>query len=183
MKNLILLPAFILFFSCCTKDDIKPQTAEEQLTPATQTGANTFSCLLDGKIFKPGVTNNSYQCFYQLVNGEYYFLVAGSNLNLQNSILTDISIGTEKKSISQGLTLQLIERGFGNSAGRYFVGNNFTGIIENYYTSTVNTGELKITKLSYNPNIVSGTFWFDVKDNQNVVHQIRDGRFDMQFTQ
>ena len=30
--------------------------------------------------------------------------------------------------------------------------------------------------------IVSGTFWFDVLDTFGVVHQIREGRFDMQYT-
>ncbi|MFC5981116.1 hypothetical protein [Flavobacterium salmonis] len=47
----------------------------------------------------------------------------------------------------------------------------------------MNTGELKITKLDFTNNIVSGTFWFDVKDDKGVLHQIREGRFDMQFTQ
>nr|WP_315258204.1 hypothetical protein [uncultured Flavobacterium sp.] len=52
-----------------------------------------------------------------------------------------------------------------------------------YTTNTINTGELKIAKLDFTNNIVSGTFWYDVKDNNGVIHQIRDGRFDMQFTQ
>ena len=182
-NNIILILIISTFFACCTKDDnpTPPPTPVSQLPPATQTGLNTFGCLLDGEVFIPGITNNSYQCFYQLVDGEYYFLVAASNK--KNNVLKDISIGTEKLSISQGQTFSLIERGFGNAAGRYFVGSNVTGIVENNYTSTTNTGELKITKLDFTNNIVSGTFWFDVKDNQNVVHQIRDGRFDMKFTQ
>ena len=131
--------------------------------------------MLDGQIFKSGVTNNSYQCFYQFVNGEYYFLVTANNSS--NGVSKGIFIGTEKKTIAQGQNLNLTERLNGNSWGAYFLGSiPFT-------TNSINFGELKITKLSYNPNIVSGTFWFDVKDNQNVVHQIREGRFDMQFTQ
>ena len=34
-------------------------------------------------------------------------------------------------------------------------------------------------KINY---IVSGTFWFDVIDFQGNLHQIREGRFDMQYT-
>lgn len=44
------------------------------------------------------------------------------------------------------------------------------------------TGELTITKLDFENNIVSGTFWYDIEDTQGVIHQIREGRFDMHFT-
>ena len=45
-----------------------------------------------------------------------------------------------------------------------------------------NKGEVNITKLDLVNKIISGTFWFDVKDNLGVVHQIREGRFDMEYT-
>nr|WP_315258202.1 hypothetical protein [uncultured Flavobacterium sp.] len=79
MKNLLLLLTIALTLSCCDKDDDKPKNPIDQLPPATQIGANTFGCLLDGEVFKPGLTNNSYNCFYQLVDGEYYFLVTANN--------------------------------------------------------------------------------------------------------
>ena len=70
-----------------------------------------------------------------------------------------------------------------NAFGQLSNLNDNNGVYQVNYTNNLNTGELKITKLDFTNNIVSGTFWFDVKDNQNVVHQIRDGRFDMKFTQ
>ena len=183
IKNIILILIISIFFACCTKDDnpTPAPTPVSQLPLATQTGANTFGCLLDGKVFIPGITNNSYNCFYQLVDGEYYFKVSASNR--KNNILRGITLGTEKLSITQGQTLNLYERVDGNCFGGFFYGNDLTGVLENNRTSILNTGELKITKLDFTNNIVSGIFWFDVKDNQNVVHQIRDGRFDMKFTQ
>ncbi|WP_395076613.1 hypothetical protein [Flavobacterium sp.] len=183
MKKIIALLIITTFLACCNKDD-NPEPAPppiSQLPPATQTGANTFGCLLDGEVFKPGITNNSYNCFYQLVSGEYYFRVSANNK--KNNVLKAISVGTEQLSISQGQTLNLFERSNGNCYGEFFNGNDLTGVIENYNTSILYTGELKITKLDFTNNIVSGTFWYDVKDNQNVVHQIREGRFDMRFTQ
>ena len=42
--------------------------------------------------------------------------------------------------------------------------------------------KITITKLDEVNHIVSGTFWFDVQDTNGVIHQIRDGRFDMQYT-
>lgn len=183
MKKTILLLLATLLMSCNDDDDQgPPSTPLSQLPPATQTGANTFGCLLDGQVFKPGFYHNSYQCFYQLVDGEYYFWVDASNKKIKN-VLRAISIGTEKLPISQGQSLSLYDRINGNCFGGYFVGNQATGVIEDYYTSTENTGELKITKLDFTKNIVSGTFWYDIKDDQGVIHQIREGRFDMKFTQ
>ena len=98
MKKIFLIIITTLFLACCSKNDSPSQTptAVSQLPPATQTGANTFGCLLDGEIFKPGITNNSYNCFYQLVNGEYYFNV---NANYKkNGILKSLGIATEKKT-------------------------------------------------------------------------------------
>ena len=176
MKKIISLLIITTFLACCNKDDNPtPTNPVDQLPPATQTGANTFGCLLDGEIFKPGLTNNSYNCFYQLVDGEYYFLVTANRT--KNNILKGIFVGTEKRTISQGQTLNLYERIGGNAWGTYFLNS------DPYTTNVINTGELKITKLDFTNNIVSGTFWYDVKDNQGVIHQIRDGRFDMQFTQ
>ena len=177
MKKLIILFITTIFLACCNKDETPTPTPTpvSQLPPATQTGANTFGCLLDGEVFKPGLTNNSYNCFYQLVDGEYYFLVTANNT--KNNITKGIFVGTEKKTISQGQTLNLYQRISGNAWGTYFLNSN------PHTTSDLETGELKITKLDFVNNIVSGTFWYDVKDSQNVVHQIRDGRFDMQFTQ
>jgi hypothetical protein len=181
MKKIALLLFINLVICGCDKDNDQQTNPIDQLPPATQIGANTFGCLLDGVVFKPGTTNNSYQCFYQLVDGEYYFSV---NANYQKAgILKSIGIATEKRTISQGQTLNLIERTFGNAYATYYIANSNTGIDELQYTSTINTGELKITKLDFTNNIVSGTFWYDIKDNQNIVHQIREGRFDMQFTE
>lgn len=174
MKNLFLILLTALSLSCCDKNDNNNKTPLEQLPPATQTGANTFGCLLDGEVFKPGIYNNSYQCFYQYVNGGYHFNVSANNR--ANNVLKGIMVGTTKLEISQGLTLNLYDRIEGNAFGSLSILDNFNE------TSIINTGELKITKLDFKNNIVSGTFWFDVKDNKGVIHQIREGRFDMQFT-
>lgn len=181
MKNLLLLFLTLFILTCCDKDDDKPKTPIEQLPPTTQTGANTFGCLLDGEAFKPGSHNNSYQCFYQYVDGGYYFYLGADKIS--NNILTGISLGTEKMSISEGQILKLYERVNGKAFGSLSNLDDNTGHYQINTTSITTTGELKITKLDFNKNIVSGTFWFDVKDDKDVVHQIREGRFDMTFSQ
>lgn len=69
MKKLTLL-IFSILLLACDKDD-KPANPIDQLPPATQTGAGTFGCLVNGV---PYVDNSGFfNCFYQLVDGEYYF--------------------------------------------------------------------------------------------------------------
>jgi len=49
---LLFLPA-LLSLSCCKKDDDQPVDPVNQLPPATQTGANTAGCLVNGEPFTP----------------------------------------------------------------------------------------------------------------------------------
>lgn len=175
MKKLLLLILATFTLSCCNNDDDKPIAEIDKLPPATQTGANTFGCLLDGKAFLPGNFPNATNCFYQLVDGEYYFVMAFGNTNF-NSINIDVGVGTQNLQIQQNVQYDLFELNNNNAYGGY----NF-GTINNY-TSHTHTGKLTITKLDEVNHIVSGTFWFDVLDNNGVVHQIREGRFDAQYT-
>jgi flagellar basal body rod protein FlgG len=46
-----------------------------------------------------------------------------------------------------------------------------------------NTGELKITHLDLTDQTISGTFFFDIVDRNGDLREIREGRFDMEFTQ
>lgn len=43
-------------------------------------------------------------------------------------------------------------------------------------------GELTITHLDEERQIVSGTFWFDAVNKQGEKVQVREGRFDMRYT-
>ena len=54
MKKILLLLTLSILFACCNKEDTPTPTPNpvSQLPPATQTGANTFGCLLDGRRFK-----------------------------------------------------------------------------------------------------------------------------------
>ena len=175
MKNLLLLLLTTFTLCSCDKDNDKPTNPIDQLPPATQIGANTFGCLLDGQTFIPSGGTNPLDCVYQFVDGGYYLAVQGNKRN-ENNNLIGISIGTNDLEIFENQTYQLLEYQAGNA-----VGGGFFNLMINY-TSTLNTGELKITKLDTQNQIVSGLFWFDVKDQNGVIHQIREGRFDMQYT-
>src|SRR5690606_9655491 len=179
----ISLPKYILLIfltstiSCCNKDDDNPPADPvDLLPPATQTGAGTFGCLLDGEVFLPGNVPNKLDCVYQFVNGGYYFSLQGSKRYSDNNVIL-IGLSTKRLEVFAHNTYILKENVDQNAHGT-FVTNR-----EIYYTSEMETGELTITKLDFDNHIVSGTFWFDVKDIDGVVHKIRDGRFDVRFTE
>jgi len=76
--NFSLSIILLLSLGACSKDDDIPKSPIDQLPPATQTGENTFGCLLDGKAFLPGNGINPLDCVYQYVDGGYYFALQGN---------------------------------------------------------------------------------------------------------
>ena len=174
-KKTILLILLAFTFACSNNDDEKtPNTNPiDQLPPATQVGANTFGCLLDGEVFKPGTGPNPLDCVYQFVDGGYYFSLQANRRDADNNLI-GLGCSTQNLQIFEGQTYHLKERIDNNAYGKFFFNIDFT------YTDAIQTGELTITKLTN--QIVSGTFWFDVEDQNGVVHQIREGRFDMKYT-
>ena len=172
----IIFSAVASLGGCNNDDDNNAQNPIDQLPPATQTGANTFGALLDGEPFIPSGGTNPLDSQYQLINGERYFQLQGNNRD-ENFNVIAISLSTIAKDIAQGETYNLIEEATGNASGAY----SFNGDL--FFTSEQNSGRLIITYLNLNEQIVSGTFWFDVIDHNGDIRQIREGRFDMQFTQ
>ena len=177
MKKLILFTLlFTSLLSCCDKDD---NEANEVLPPATQTGAGTFACKINGQSFID-TSGGYFNCFYQLIDGKYFFGIQGKD---KVGTQTSVTIGTTAKTVSEGETLQLLRNINGNAwaGGRFKLNINsseFSNTDENY------TGELTITKLDFTNHIVSGTFWFNIKNPYtNETVEIREGRFDTLFTQ
>jgi len=182
MKKLTALPLLmlgLLFLSAtsCKEDDDTPNNPIDQLPPATQTGENTFGCLLDGEAFIPSGGGNPLDCVYQFVDGGYYFSVQGNKRDNQN-ILRRISIGVLNRELIEDFTYELKENEDGNATGRFFF-----GALSNF-TSANNAGELIITKLDIENQKVSGVFWFDVEHPvTGEIVEIREGRFDMKYRQ
>jgi hypothetical protein len=174
MKNhFIILLALTTLISCKNDNDLTPL---EQLPPATQTGENTVGCLLNGEAFLPDRAPNSTNCYYQLYEGGYYFHFSFSNRNKEFELIA-LGINTTNLQIFEGQSYSLIEEEDGNASGVFFYRFSSTR------TSQDESGELTITKLDFENNIVSGTFWYDIIDNQGMSHKVREGRFDMRFTQ
>ena len=172
MKKLFLLAAIALTLSCCNKDDDHTET----LPPATQTGEGTFACKINGRSFIDS-SGGYFNCFYQFVDGEYYFSISGE---VDNQEPCDITIGTIALKIEEGQTYNLLDAANGNAGANLFFCNELQG----YETNNNYSGNLKITKLDFVNNIVSGIFNFTILNSQtNTEYIITEGRFDTLFTQ
>ena len=167
---------FMFAFAGCSSDDDGDCQGVDCLPAATQTGEDTFGALIDGEPYIPGGGVNPLDCVYQLVNGERYFTLT-SSMNQDDFSLIALVISTNAKSITEGETYPLVSQGDGNATGIYSLNSDL------YFTNDVQTGGLTITRLNMSAQIVSGTFFFDVIDGNGDLREIREGRFDMQFTQ
>lgn len=186
----LILSLTVLAFSC-KKHNIQPVDQLSLLPPATQTGARTFGCLVNGQAFVPNnrsiIEGPDLQCNYIFITGGYYFTVGASKHNNDDGSDTGLVITTDSLSISQGQAVRLTSSfmhgtyGFGGTAGAAY--NIFAPAgIYNYYTSANLNGELRITTLDTVKQIVSGTFYFNVLDHNGDTLKITDGRFDMPYT-
>ena len=178
MRKLFLFITALLFIACSKSDD--DHDFKESLPEPSQKGAVMFACYVDGKAYiakgYEGVT-----CFYQWVDGERQFSIHG-NLD-KRGLIVNVGIGGYYINLIEGLTYDLKEIKKHNVTGSILFSND--GVFaESSSTNSEYTGELIITKLDMENEIVSGTFWFDVKHpltGERV--EVRDGRFDTHFSQ
>lgn len=182
MKTKILLFLTIFALNSCSNNDDKPKpkTELEKLPPATQTGANTIGCLVNGVPFTDSGLMNNY---YLLVEGEYYLVINWENGFGDNFVAGQISI--RKTQIVEGESYILnnnnssLEEFSGGSAKYVFSDNSNSGEFNtnsNYY------GTVTFTKFDTENGIMSGTFEFQAQElNSEEIVNVTEGRFDLTF--
>lgn len=184
MKNMLLflLASLLLGSSCKKQRTVNPV---DQLPPATQTGANTFGCLVNGQAFKPGgaqLSGGSLQCNYQLVNGGYYFVLVGRYRNNTNGSGSIVGLYSDSLKMEEG-TKQVLKSRTNNNASASYSTYTSTSAYDQFETNgTSYTGELWIKKLDTIKQIASGTFWFTAANGKGDTVKITDGRFDVHYT-
>lgn len=183
MKNIISLIFLSLMISTtsCNNDD--DNNNGETLPPATQTGANTVGCLVNGEVFLPkseGI-NPAVVVNYEFVDGDFFFLL---NFKDQRGTINEfVSIKTRFIELEQNETYSLNKNfdddgDFAGGGGAYRPSTLDNG---EYLTTSSITGELTITRLDLSNSIISGTFWFDAINEEGEIVEIRDGRFDYEY--
>ncbi len=178
-KNIAMLFLLALTLSCCNNDD--DNNSGSSLPPATQTGANTVGCLVNGEVFLPHAEgiNPPVNCFYQFVDGEWYFSMSFADLRGQTNERVTVQSG--KVELQEGETY-VLSKNFNDDGDFTGGGGTYSLSASNrYFTTMHESGELIITRLDLSNSIISGTFWFNAVNGNGEVVKIREGRFDWDY--
>jgi hypothetical protein len=192
----ILLPLLFLFLLGCNKDENNDPLAG--LPPETQTGANTFGCLIDGKLYLPRCNPPS------LVFPEWGLIVWGSGNNGNYVEIEARDLKSEKgfnfllhiegvNLTREGVYLIDESNGYGDIDGLDHTYLHCTIFDYKYniykkYLSFENSGSLKLTRYgSHNSgntndhNTISGTFSSKLRNILDPTDEIEitNGRFDI----
>ncbi len=171
-----LLPALaLLLLTQCHQADPAPAQLEDQLPPATQTGAHTFGCLLNGQPWTP--SGNNGPANYRLIYDPGH---AGGDLEIRVYRYVPALKNNQYFFIS-GAPI--------TKAGIYPIDNKICGVYYSTGTSGVCNkydnapgltikGQLTITKLDLTNNIVAGTFDFQLAQPGCDTVKVTKGRFD-----
>ena len=184
MKKLLLLIVTTFALSCCDNDD----KSSNQLPPMTQTGANTFGAIINGKVMIP---RNSIG-----------YIPPGSSHNpvlyTESDNWEEIS-ASDRKATMGGIYIyiQNTEKKYPLKTGNYVLGDSNGALSNSFaentlitanvydkngkakiYLSIANTGSITLTKS--NDVIISGVFSCKLKSENslNDIIEIKEGRFD-----
>jgi len=186
MKKIFInmsLISFLLLASSCTKNGkilLKPGT--EVLPPITQTGAGTFGCLINGKVWLPGGPGTTLDAQYSRGSLSLYALKDSGPENSKgiNQIFQSLSMSYEPiyklgtYYFKYFPPLQGLGAGFMDYASNCNYQANDQDSLQTYIT---------VTKLDSIHRIVSGTFNFLFIPSGPGCDtlKITQGRFDMKY--
>jgi len=178
MKNRILLLALLVIITTSLGSGCK----KNKLPPATQTGAYTFGCLVDGKVFLPKgspFAGPVIKAQYQYVNGKQGFAISARHSEGETG--QTVSIGGDSITITER-TYELATRNISGKLAGAYTFSKVTTLGNYYYTTEIQRGQIVIKNFDEMNQIVSGTFWFDAIDSTTgKIIQIREGRFDLPY--
>jgi hypothetical protein len=184
-SQLLLLPLLAaLLLAGCRKSNVDPI---DQLPPATQEGKFTFGCLVNGKAYLPkgaGLGGPVLSAYYQHLNTStaqgYFFNVAAKRDNKNSK--EGIAINGNGLALKEGEKYVLRNSpDEGEIFAEYVI--FLDGHMNAFETRGPFQGELHITRFDQDRQIVAGTFWFDAVNDRGEKVEVRQGRFDMLYSQ
>jgi hypothetical protein len=183
VKTILTGTAIILLFSFsqCKKN----KNEEPQLPPETATGAMTFGCKVNGKVFVPRDGRGKPGLFVQYVNlgsgpgGGWYLNIPARNWI--PSMPDGVNIGTDSLLIVEGNTYEF-KRSISNTRimGAFSTFCDFNG--KTYAKTALDTGSIFIKKFDPINRIISATFSYsatDISSGEKI--NITEGRFDIRY--
>ncbi|WBO84040.1 DUF6252 family protein [Hymenobacter yonginensis] len=176
MRKLFLYAALLLLSQCskCKDNDPSP---EARLPPVTQTGANTFGCLVNGEAWTP--QGNDGTANYTV---SYDLFPSGGIINISTYRIYG-------QGANDFQTISVWAKGIQGVGTFYFANSSsaaagFLNRKTNCYWSSTDSavtyrrGNLTITRLDLQAGIVSGTFDFTLYKPGCDSIRVTQGRFD-----
>jgi hypothetical protein len=182
----------ISFWTCKSSNSPTPL---EQLPPATQTGANTFGCLIDGQAWIPNGTSGFIPS--PAINGGYLGQSTFTPPDPQGRDKYNIQFRTYKKDgLSMQIYVEKVEKTgryelnfdtetspnlvYPKSYGYYSIRNATPATSSSYVTTSQVIGYVNFTVADTVMGKLAGTFEFDAIDkNSGKIIKITNGRFDI----
>ncbi|NCU05172.1 MAG: hypothetical protein GXC73_14425 [Chitinophagaceae bacterium] len=144
----------------------------DKLPPATQTGANTFGCLINGKAYLPGGWDGNHSNYRVFVDASDSSLDIRT-YNFETSLKSQITFGSS--GLYSNISLPFIHIGR-TTLGIANISNCYIPVNDSVYRK----GELKITRYDLQNGVVSGEFNCTIyKQGCTDTVRITNGRFDI----
>ena len=183
MKNIIIVTMLILLCaaSCKKSKPITALTELEKLPPITQTGANTFGCLVDGKAWlpngsKPQIGGPNIQVYVDPTFQGGRFSITGHQYN---NFQSKVSFGSANCTSAGYFDLALPVNGIDYNR---FKNNVNTCEYSSFDLGTYRRGFFNISRYDLNNGVFSGTFEFTIKSPTcGDTIRITNGRFDVKL--
>ena len=178
MKQIQIL-AFSFLIVCCVQCKKSSNATDVPgLPPATQVGANTFGCLVNGVVFKPTTRNDLSLDLDLGFNNGIMGIVAYMIVDANNSSMIVIGVTDSLRTYPPPRIYKINgkDMGFISYSKRNFC------TMESYDGVTISNGSLSISKLDLNNQIVSGTYEVTLVNKLCTdTVRITNGRFDIKF--
>ena len=182
MNTKLLLYLALLLLTQCSKcrNDPAPADPARELPPATQTGANTFGCLVNGQPYMPKGNTGASNLGVTYDPGFRGGAVTIETYRVESGGLTKfLSIDAAPANNPGNYSLNL-DAGIGNvlySSG----GVQPCGFMYDSRDVTYRKATLNITRFDANSRIIAGTFDAVIARNGCDTLKVTQGRFDAKF--
>jgi hypothetical protein len=179
MKSSVAILVCLPLFSFLLGGNCHKPKSEDNLPPATQTGANTFGCLVDGKVWIPtgrGVgsgINPTSGGFFRNPDGKsnIYIKAYSDNDNIDIYLKGITQTGIYSLNKNTDVKPNII---YPESYGAYFIDGQ-----DYYVTDSLHIGNVNITYADTTTVIVAGTFSMQLyQKSTGKIITITNGRFD-----
>jgi len=180
----IVVVSLLSLLSCKKEQNTQAENELAKLPAITQTGANTFGCLVNGN----AVVSNNLSCSYeqtaQLASGNYFdfTLIATDSTSASKQTISLYVPGMPQIKDNSSYNLNAAA----NAIDRWYADYNDapTGGVVNDYQTTLgsSSGVISFSKIDTVNKVLSGTFSFVGVDSDNQTVPVTSGRFDVHYS-